>query len=160
VNNSIHLGGPFANYSTIVNGTKSVQSFRLTWWLSGGNWWLQYGSTWVGYYPGTLYDAGGTQSLHTSANLIEFGGETVGANIWVGGTLYGLWPQMGDGYAGYYTNLAAQQNGIYHFPTTGGSAWSSLTAGLDTSAACYYSVVSGTTVSFGGLGGFQPFGIC
>jgi hypothetical protein len=130
---------------------------NLRWQLYQGNWWLAYGSTWVGYYPGSLYDVGsvpGSTSINTSANLIEFGGETV--NGWVYYPPYWIqdWPQMGNGYDGESPSLAAQQNTIYYQSTTnGGTTWSSLTAANDTYLSCYTSLVSGWTLIFGGWGG-------
>jgi hypothetical protein len=159
VSNSVYLGGGFTNYSSIVNGTKYAWTMHLTWWLYQGNWWLQYGSTWVGYYPGSLYNVGQGPSLQTGSNLIEFGGETVGGAELISRRplrIAPTWPQMGNGYFSNQPNLAAQQNGIYYFTSTGGSsAWAGLLATLDTLASCYTSTVSGTTLVFGGSGGLQ-----
>jgi hypothetical protein len=159
VNNTVYLGGGFTNYSSIVNGTKNAWTMHLTWWLYQGNWWLQYGSTWVGYYPGSLYNVGQGPSLQTGSSLIEFGGETVGGARLISYRplrIAPTWPQMGNGYFSNQPSLAAQQNSIYYFTSTGGSsAWASLLASLDTLASCYTSTVSGTTLVFGGAGGLQ-----
>lgn len=155
--NTVHLGGDFTSYSTIVDGVKYPQTITLTWQLFQGYWWLLYGSTWVGYYPPEFYNirTGWVTipgPLATYADLIEFGGETVGGYI----LFVPIWPAMGSGYYGTDPNLAAQQNTIYDFTDpTGSWVWSSLTPALDTPATCYNSAVSGTTLSFGGPGGRQ-----
>src|SRR5215470_4926220 len=119
---SISLGGGFTGYSTILNNTKYARTMTLTWWLYQGNWWLRYGSTWVGYYPGSFYTNINYSAfpplvtpgpLASWANVIEFGGETVGGYFFLPAPLP-TWPQMGNGhYSGDY--LAAQQNTIYYF---------------------------------------------
>jgi hypothetical protein len=159
VNNSIYLGAGFSGYSSISNGTKYAQTMGLSWWLYQGNWWMAYGSTWVGYYPGTMYDVGQGTTLHSSANLIEFGGETVGGYQFLSFNpplILPTWPQMGNGYFSNSPNLAALQYSIYYLTNAAGSsAWSKLTAATDTTASCYTSTVNGTTLIFGGAGGFQ-----
>ena len=97
-----------------------------------------------------------TGPLATQANQIQYGGETVGGYTWIGTTLVPVWPMMGSGYPGYYPTVAAQHSRIWYYTNpNGGNAWSSLTAALDTSANCYMSTVSGTTLYYGGIGGAQ-----
>ncbi len=149
---------PRYSYVEYRNVTR-LETARMTWRLNQGNWWLQYGSTWVGYYPGYLYDQ--IPSLSTSANLIEFGGETVGGveeNPPRSRRFVPTWPQMGNGNTTLTPGLtaAARQSNIWYYNNTGGgAAYSSLVATSDTSSACYTSSIGGASVAFGGPGGIQ-----
>jgi hypothetical protein len=153
VNNTIHLGAGFNHYSSIAGSQESLWSMSLQWKLYQGNWWMFYGTTAVGYYPGQQYarsNGHGQSDLSTVSDLIQFGGETVGISS---GSFY-YFPQMGNGDFSY-NSLAAQQNTIYYAKDRNGdTAWSNLTAEIDSPANCYAStIVKGTTISFGGPGG-------
>ena len=170
--NSVHLGGTFTAYSSIVNGSKNAQVINMTWLLWQGNWWLKYNSTWVGYYPGgvfaqyqnipifnTVIPIYVGSPMLSGSNQLQFGGETVGGFAFFGGwIILPTWPGMGDGIYGTQANasLAAQQRSIYYFTSSNGnSAWTSLTATQDTPTSCYTSSVSGATLTFGGPGSYQ-----
>jgi len=73
VNNSVYIGGAFANYST-TGGTQHW--IKVFWYKDGttGDWWLKYGGTWVGYYPRSLFDAKG---LKDKGAVVDFGGEII-----------------------------------------------------------------------------------
>src|SRR4051812_938120 len=81
-NRGVRIGAPVGRYS--VAGGKQAE-LGVGYYYHGGNWWLAVGSGWVGYYPGRLY---GNGQLSRYAQVIDFGGETVGL---------GDWPPMGSG---------------------------------------------------------------
>lgn len=99
-NRNWRFGIGFSNYST-VGGTQ--YEVALGFYLYQGNWWLAAGNDWVGYYPGAIF-AGG--QLSRSAQLIDFGGETVGS--W-------HWPAMGSGQfaSAGWTRAAYQRSIVY-----------------------------------------------
>lgn len=142
---TLHLGAPFAHYSTI-GGTQ--YETRLGYKLIGKNWWLRQGSSWVGYYPAKQYGSG---SLRTAANLIEFGGETVGSTSW---------PPMGSGrFAAAGTDKAAYQRVVQYFTAANAVQDARLTA-YQPSPACYTAKLTGgagtswkSAFFFGGPGG-------
>ena len=146
-NHAWTLGGSLSPVST-YNGPQYELEFA--WYLYHGNWWLYLRGTSaqqaIGYYPTSLF-AGG--QLATCALDIDYGGETVGTTSW---------PPMGSGHfpAEGFGKAAFHRN-IYYYPTTGGSANSSLTASQP-SPACYkINVLSGGSWNpyfyFGGPGG-------
>jgi hypothetical protein len=119
VNNSIHIGGGFANYSS-ENGTQ--YAFKLLWYKDGreGHWWLRYGDTWVGYYPRTLFDANGLQN---QAANIDFGGEIVNTKTDNRHTRTdmgsGNWPYQGFGYAAYQRAVRYVDTSNFYRQATG-----------------------------------------
>ena len=105
VNNSVYIGGGFANYSSEGAGQ---WEFKLLWYKDGieGAWWLKYGDTWVGYYPRTLFDAKG---LRDNSDRVDFGGEIVNRKTDNRHTHTdmgsGNWPYQGYGWAAYQRGL-------------------------------------------------------
>ena len=101
VNNNIHIGGGFSNYSS-DGGTQ--YAFKLLWYKDGreGHWWLRYQDTWVGYYPRTLFD---TNGLRNDASYVDFGGEIVNRKTDNRHTRTdmgsGNWPYQGYGATAY-----------------------------------------------------------
>lgn len=79
--NSVVIGGGFANYST-QGGSQyhvSLAYFRDP--SPPNHWWLRYGgSTWVGYYPNSLFDA---QGIAAASDRVDVGGEII--NLSTGG---------------------------------------------------------------------------
>jgi hypothetical protein len=119
VNNTIHIGGGFANYSS-ENGAQ--YSFKLLWYKDGreGHWWLRYGDTWVGYYPRSLFDANGLQN---AAANIDFGGEIVNSKTDNRHTRTdmgsGNWPYQGFGYAAYQRGIRYVDTSNFYQQATG-----------------------------------------
>jgi hypothetical protein len=105
VNNTIYIGGGFANYS-VENGAQA--EFKLLVYKDGreGHWWLKYGDIWVGYYPRTLFDDNG---LRNNAGRFRFGGEIVNTRTDNRHTRTdmgsGNWPSQGFGFAAYIRAL-------------------------------------------------------
>jgi len=113
INRNWHFGSGFTHYST-PGGTQ--WEFTAEYYLYEGNWWLALGGAWVGYYPGTLYRGG---QLTRNAQVIEYGGETVGTTIW---------PPMGSGRrasAGW--RYAANQRDVFYIDTNSKTWWANLT---------------------------------
>jgi hypothetical protein len=122
VNHNWFFGSGFANYS--INGGAQYE-LPMQWYLYAGNWWLQLGGQWVGYYPGSIYGGG---QMSRNAQLIEYGGETVGS--WI-------WPPMGSGqFANAWWTHAAYQRNIWYRDTASGTHWAGLTA-AQPSPSCY-----------------------
>jgi hypothetical protein len=105
VNNSIHIGGGFANYSSEGG---SQYAFKFLWYKDGreGHWWLRYEDTWVGYYPRTLFD---TNGLRNDASNVDFGGEIVNLKTDNRHTRTdmgsGNWPYQGYGSTAYQRSV-------------------------------------------------------
>jgi hypothetical protein len=155
-NSSVHLGAGFANYSKL-GGTQSeiaVGYYRD----SKGNWWLAYNNSWVGYYPGAVYGGG---QLSRNAQVVDFGGETVGAGTT---TKLAHWPAMGSGqFASRGYQEAAYQRQIVYRDATGLGHAATLTRS-QLSPACYTAARPasggtgwGTYFFFGGPGGKLGF---
>jgi Neprosin len=122
VNHNWYFGSGFANYS-VYGGAQ--YSLPMQWYLYAGNWWLQLGGQWVGYYPGSIYGGG---QMSRNAQLIEYGGETVGS--WI-------WPPMGSGqFANTGWTHAAYQRTIWYRDTASSTHWAGLTA-AQPSPSCY-----------------------
>lgn len=137
-NSNWYFGGPFSNYSTVGG---SQYEFLAQYYLYEGNWWLGLGSpgnvTWVGYYPASLYGSG---PMSTSAQLIEFGSESVGSTSW---------PAEGSGnFASAGWSYAGYQRELWYWAPGGAANWVSLTA-AEPSPSCY--TISGPT-----WGGYSP----
>lgn len=141
VNNNWYLGSGFKNYST--DGGAQYE-FQMQWYMYAGNWWLQLGGQWVGYYPGSIYRGG---QMSKNAQLIEYGGETVGS--WI-------WPPMGSGnWASAGWTHAAYQSNIWYRDTSSNKYWASLTA-KQPNPGCYsdaYVYYNPSSFYFGGPGG-------
>ncbi|HEY1709720.1 MAG TPA: neprosin family prolyl endopeptidase [Rhizomicrobium sp.] len=141
ISNTWALGGAMPHVSTAT----SVVQVQFGYYFHGGNWWLSIGNDWVGYYPATLYKGG---QLSKAANLIEYGGETVGSTIW---------PPMGSGK---FANAAgaSYQHKIQYRNGAGKLVKPSLTVDLP-SPACYTATVPAfsakwlTYFNYGGPGG-------
>lgn len=105
INNSVYIGGAFANYSS--HGGPQY-TFKLLWYKDGelGHWWLRYGDTWVGYYPRSRFDANG---LRDKAARTSFGGEIINQNSGSQHTRTdmgsGYMPSYGFGWAGYQRSI-------------------------------------------------------
>jgi len=121
-NSTWHFGSGFANYS-VIGGAQ--YEFSAQFYLYQGNWWLALGGTWVGYYPGSLYKGG---QLTKSAQIVEYGGESVGTTTWPGEGS-GKWANTGYAQAAYQRNL-------FYINTSGAGIWETLTP-LTPSPACY-----------------------
>lgn len=119
VNNTVYLGGGFTNYSS-VGGAQN--EFKLLWYKDGTNgaWWLRYGDTWVGYYPRSLFNAGG---LRDSASYVDFGGEIVNTKTAGRHTRTdmgsGHWPYEGYGYAAYQRGVRYVDTSNFYQRATG-----------------------------------------
>jgi len=145
-NNNWHFGGRFSSYSTLGGTQKEIQ---IQYYFHNGNWWLALGGQWVGYYPASIYRGG---QLSRNAQLIEYGGETVGSTVW---------PPMGSGdWANQGFAYAAYQRDIFYRDTTGNAYWAVLNTvqpsiGCFTDAGPYWSSTQGRGVYFyfGGPGG-------
>jgi Neprosin len=117
-----HFGYGFNHYST-QGGTQ--YEFTAEYYLYEGNWWLALGGTWVGYYPGTIYRGG---QMTRNAQVIEYGGETVGTRIW---------PPMGsDRWANAGWRYAANQRNVFYIDINSVTWWANLTP-MQPSPACY-----------------------
>lgn len=124
--NKWSLGGALSASKT---GGTQVE-LEVAWYMSAGNWWLFLNGNPIGYYPGAQYNKG---PLATSADSIDYGGETVGTTSW---------PPMGSGAfasAGYKN--AAYQRSIYYFGLDRKAQWAKLT-GVQPSPSCYKIAVS------------------
>lgn len=137
-NSNWYFGGPFSNYST-VGGAQ--YEFLAQYYLYAGNWWLGLGSpgnvTWVGYYPASLYGSG---PMATSAQLIEFGSESVGSTSW---------PAEGSGnFASAGWSYAGYQRELWYWAPGGAAYWVSLSTGQP-SPSCY-------TIAGPYWGGYDP----
>lgn len=150
VNNNWYFGGGFPNYS-VWGGAQ--YDFSAEYYLYAGNWWLALGGTWVGYYPGSVYNGG---QLTHNAQIIEFGGETVGSNPW---------PGMGSGgWGSYGWSYAAYQRNLWYIAPTASTYWDTLTVSQPSSncynvAGPYWSSSSGWGIYFydGGPGGYNCY---
>lgn len=137
-NSNWYFGGPFTNYST-VGGTQ--YEFLAQFYLYQGNWWLGLGTpgnvTWVGYYPASLYGSG---PMSTSAQLVEFGSESVGSTSW---------PAEGSGnFASAGWTYAGYQRELWYWAPGGAANWVSLSVGQP-SPSCY-------TIAGPYWGGYTP----
>jgi hypothetical protein len=150
VNSNVHLGAPFAHYST-KNGTQ--YTLDISWYQTGGNWWLYVGGSQstnaVGYYPGTLY---AKTPMANKASTIDYGGETVGTTAW---------PPMGSGKlpdSGF--GVSAYQRYIHYFTMSNNFADATLSPS-QLSPTCYKIKVTNNSTDasfrsyfyFGGPGG-------
>jgi len=145
-----YFGGPFPNYSTPGGAQYEL---RTMFQLYQGNWWLALGTpdnmTWVGYYPATLF---GNGPMHTGAQHIEFGSESVGSTTWPAEGS-GNWASSGYSYAGY-------QRQIWYYAPDNTAQWARLSV-AQPSPSCYsiagpYSAPTnywGIYFYFGGPGG-------
>jgi neprosin-like protein len=152
INSNWYLGGSWTLYSS-PGGQQ--YDFQLQWKLSGGNWWLYLqgngGFEAIGYYPGTIYKRG---QLTRFAQVIDYGGETVGTTSW---------PPMGSsGFASLGYQGAAYQRNIFYIDAGQTSRWSNLRTSI-TSPRCYTSIFVlassasswGSYLFFGGPGGLS-----
>lgn len=107
VNNSIYIGGKFANVSKHPHPS-AARIFKLRWQKDGtaGHWWLKYGDIWVGYYPRSKFDSNG---LRSKADEVDFGGEITnkpsGGNHTRTDMGSGHFPGAGFGYAAYQRQI-------------------------------------------------------
>lgn len=107
VNNSIYIGGTFANISKHPHPSTAWE-FKLRWQKDGttGHWWLKYGDTWVGYYPRSKFDSNG---LRDKAGEVDFGGEIINKPSGSSHTRTdmgsGHFPGDGFGYAAYQRQI-------------------------------------------------------
>jgi hypothetical protein len=140
---AIPVGGTYSQYGQ--NGNQ-VSEISVGFYLHNGAWWLGYGNTWIGYYPVKLYGSG---PMSTSAQAIEFGGETVGLTSW---------PAMGSGQfasgsgAAFDTDIAYRDSSdVLHA--------ANLTYQGEPSPSCYtagpasFTFITGSYFYFGGPGG-------
>jgi hypothetical protein len=100
------LGASFPNYST-AGGTQYEVQMGFQYYpgpTPTAGWWLSVGGTDVGYYPLSIYKSG---QMATSADEIEFGGETDSSKS--------SWGPMGSGlFSNAGTDYAAYQRSIYY----------------------------------------------
>ncbi|MBV9037767.1 MAG: neprosin family prolyl endopeptidase [Acidobacteriaceae bacterium] len=146
VSSSVTFGAPFSAGSYSVPDGPQYE-IQAEFYLYQGNWWLNFNGTWVGYYPGSLYGGG---QLSRYANLVEFGSESVGYNVWPAEGS-GLFAASGWTYAGY-------ERLIYYIDLSSTGYWATLTPD-DPSPSCYstagpyYASNWGVYFYFGGPGG-------
>lgn len=145
-----YLGGPWS-----VSSSRGGQQyeFQLQWKLSGGNWWLYLQGSGaveaIGYYPGKIYKRG---QLTRFAQVIDYGGETVGTTSWP--------PMGGGGFASLGYQQAAYQRNVFYIDAGQSSRWSNLRASSP-SPSCYTAIFArassgnpwGSYLYFGGPGG-------
>jgi hypothetical protein len=143
---AISPGGMYTQYG---RDGKAVDTVTVGFYLYKDAWWLSYGSSWIGYYPASLYGAGG---MSKGAERIQFGGETVGA---------GSWPAMGNGAFASQPN-AAFQEGISYWTRAGILRSAPLTEGDAFTPNCYTvgpnlhgKGAQGSYFLFGGPGGIH-----
>lgn len=124
---------------------------RMGFTLTGGRWWFHLAGTWIGSYPATLFSNG---TLHTSARMASFGGETT--------TGFGVFPVMGSGrFPSEGFGKAAYQRTVAVNDMTGVARHAQLGAG-SVSSACYDISISnnsptdwGSFFFYGGPGGMN-----
>jgi Neprosin len=151
VNNSVTFGVGFdaSAFSTFDGPQGEIQ---LEYYMWQGNWWLMVNGTWIGYYPGSLYNGG---QLAYYANLIDFGSESVGTNVWPGEGS-GLFADTSYVHGGY--TYAAYQRTLYYLDLSYNAIWDTLTPSAP-SPSCYsitqpaFDSNSGVYFYFGGPGG-------
>ncbi len=150
INSNWYLGGPWNHYSTFGG---DQWGFELQWKLYQGNWWLflkgpgDYEA--VGYYPTSIYGAGG---LANKATRVDYGGE-------VARKTGDAWPQMGSGrLAATGWQQAAFQEDIFYIPhdeNDGFGVWTDLAPQDEGLPACF--TVDFTPASAGGSWGSYIF---
>jgi Neprosin len=90
-------------------GTQYVMPLKVQLWQ--GNWWVRVNGIWIGYYPASLYNAGG---LRSEAERVSWYGEVVDAGSHAGTTRTdmgnGHWPYEGWQHCAYMNNLAYQSS--------------------------------------------------
>jgi hypothetical protein len=97
-----------------VNNNKG--SIKVEWMLWRGAWWLNIQDNWIGYYSTSLF--GNDGALASSADVIDFGGETC-CDLGPPGPTF---PQMGSGskptgkIEADYGKVAFQRNLFYYKP--------------------------------------------
>lgn len=105
-------------------GTQYVM--RIKYQLYQGNWWLRCNGRWIGYYPASLFSAGG---LRNEAEKAAFYGEIVDSGKDSGSS----WTDMGSGYwpgyrwtwSAYMMNLRYQSSAAGAMKNYAGSPWES-----------------------------------
>jgi hypothetical protein len=123
VNNSVHIGGKFGNYSS-HDGAQYV--FKMLWYKDGenGHWWLKYGDTWVGYYPRSLFDGNG---LRDHAARTSFGGEIINRDENSQHTRTdmgsGYMPSYGFGWAAYQRSIRYVDTSNFYRQASGMSTY-------------------------------------
>ncbi len=134
-------GASFSHWG--MSGTQ-VYAVTTGYFLYKNRWWLSYGDAWIGYYPASLYRGGG---MARASQLIQYGGETVGA---------GAWPAMGSGKRPIQPDAAFQKD-IYYRGAAGRAINTHLSEQAISNTRCYN--VSGNKHNpasyfyFGGPGG-------
>jgi hypothetical protein len=134
---SVALGGSISPY-----GNEVSYSFRLY----QGNWWFYFAGKPIGYYPGQSVYRGGAMNYH--ADVIEFGGETLGDPYPPMGT--GQWGTSGSGRAAYQRNM-------YYYDQQGAAHAPSLRQ-IEVDTSCYNAMVQNGHIFFGGPGGYNCHG--
>ncbi|HEY7387279.1 MAG TPA: neprosin family prolyl endopeptidase [Bryobacteraceae bacterium] len=154
VNSNVQIGG--ARDATVQSGVAPEEMEITVYLIAGEGWWLYLdgldSNAAVGYYPISLFGSG---QMATSADQIEYGGETVS-----GDPPSGDWGAMGSGaWANDGWQAAAYHRAVWYWDTTGASNWASLNE-FTPASPCYTfnggfdSTGSwGTYFFFGGPGG-------
>lgn len=108
VDRDLFPGVAFLSLSTIGGGVKAEADIGYIYYE--GNWWLTVLGRWVGYYPGTLFSAGGVNpndTLNSYADHISFFGEVFNSENEQTKTDMGSgeFPEKGLGNAAYLRNI-------------------------------------------------------
>lgn len=140
VSSTITPGTGYSAYSTLDGPQQTIALFLYKDGASG-HWWLRHGDTWVGYWPRSLFDAGG---LRDRADKVDFGGEIIDRQI-------GGWHTRTDMGSGRFPSAgfgrAAYHRGIVFVDTAGASRHVSLIPSR-TDTYCY-DIVLGTSTASG-----------
>lgn len=122
-NSAWTLGGSLSPVSSVGG---QVHEIEISYFLQQGKWWLYINKAAIGYYRASQYGSG---QLATSAAMIDYGGETVGA---------GVWPAMGSGqYANAATPNAASHRDIYYYAFPSGQPTLANLTPQQLSPGCY-----------------------
>lgn len=126
----------WVQYSNVVypeaisspNSTRGGAQFimQIKYQLYKGNWWFCCNGRWIGYYPASLFSAGG---LRNQAEKVAFYGEIVDS----GADKTSSWTDMGSGYwpdrrwtwSAYMSNLRYQSKTDGSMSRYSGSTWES-----------------------------------
>jgi hypothetical protein len=112
---TIHLQTTIASVSTVGGPQYEISD---GYYLYQGNWWLEVQGQWVGYYPGWLYNAGGSGGLETASTTWQVGTESdPGPNVWPPEGS-GQFARAGYPYASFFNSLFYRDiNDGLHYPS-------------------------------------------
>ena len=129
VSKKVVVGSAFAAYSTTGGAQQEIEA---SWMKYGNDWWLSVQGEWVGYYPGSLFNAGG---LKDHADDIDFGGEIIDDRTYHAAHST---TAMGSGaYPASGFSQAAFQRRIFYFDTPTTAQWATGLTPSRTNKSCY-----------------------